>query len=76
MRRCRDKTYKFSETHRAKFIRLIQDEACYDDPPCIAINKIDFIGQIYEDGVPLDDYGMDNEDEDVSIIGHISKSKL
>ncbi|EAY18963.1 hypothetical protein TVAG_147080 [Trichomonas vaginalis G3] len=73
MRRCKEKTYKFSETHTAKYVRLIQDESCPGDPPCIAINKIEFIGTT-SDGYALDNnVEFDAEDDDVSIIGHISK---
>lgn len=75
MRRCKDKTYKFSEIHHAKYIRLIQDDTCYDDPPCIALNKIEFIGNIIGDGFSMDDFAEDNED-DVSIIGHMSRNNV
>ena len=75
MRRCKDKTYKFSETYTTKYVRLIQDESCPGDPPCIALNKIELLGQIEnEDGIIFED--QENEEDDVSIIGHISKNRL
>ncbi|EAX89184.1 hypothetical protein TVAG_195600 [Trichomonas vaginalis G3] len=75
MRRCKDKTYKFSETYNTKYVRLIQDESCPGDPPCIALNKIELIGSIEnEDGLIFED--QENEEDDVSIIGHISKNKM
>lgn len=73
MRRCKEKTYKFSEIYSAKYIRLIQDAACPGDPPCIALNKIEFSGNLEGDSFSLDDAVYENEDDDVSIIGHISK---
>ena len=75
MRRCKEKTYKFSETYNTKYVRLIQDESCPGDPPCIALNKIELIGSIEnEDGLIFED--QENEEDDVSIIGHISKNKM
>lgn len=70
---CKEKTYKFSETHEARYVRLIQDESCPGDPPCIAINKIELIGTTNK-GMPLEDFFSDNEEDDVSIIGHIAKN--
>ncbi|EAY16283.1 hypothetical protein TVAG_423360 [Trichomonas vaginalis G3] len=72
MRRGKEKTYKFSETYNAIYVRLIQDEACPGDPPCLALNKIELIGT-YDGSEILPDF-FDNEDDDVSIIGHISKN--
>ncbi|EAY03222.1 hypothetical protein TVAG_421100 [Trichomonas vaginalis G3] len=73
----KEKVYKFSEAHTAKYVRLIQDEACPGEPPCIALNKIELIGTI--DGNPYvddlsDQFGSD--EDDVSIIGHIAKNKV
>ncbi|EAY07933.1 hypothetical protein TVAG_064810 [Trichomonas vaginalis G3] len=77
MKRCHQKTYNFDKSYSAKFVRMIQDESCPGELPCIAINKLDLIGEI--------ETGNDNEDEnfvsyhddddDVSIIGHISKNE-
>ncbi|EAY07393.1 hypothetical protein TVAG_205010 [Trichomonas vaginalis G3] len=74
---CREKTFKFTEVHKAKFARLIQDETCYGDPPCIALNKIELIGN-YEGGMPIvnDPGEIENDEDDVSIIGHISKNSM
>lgn len=68
---CTERTYKFSKSYRTKYVRLIQDESCPGDPPCIALNKIELIGD-FDNGNPQ----FDVDDEDVSIIGHISKSHL
>lgn len=72
LKQCKDKTFKFSTTYKAKYVRLIQDEPCPGDPPCIALNQIELIGNI--DGDNNFDAGIENDEEDVSIIGHISKS--
>lgn len=72
LRRCKEKTYTFSETYSAKFARLIQDKPCPGDPPCIALNKIELIGT-YDDDSNLYGDGFENDEDDVSIIGHISK---
>ena len=77
MRRCKERTYDFDKEYTAKYVRLIQNEPCPGDPPCIAINKLDLLGdvigpdsnQIEEDFVSFHD-----DDDDVSIIGHISKN--
>ncbi|EAX92343.1 hypothetical protein TVAG_444790 [Trichomonas vaginalis G3] len=73
LRRCRDKTFKFSEQHTCRYVRLIQDEPCPGDPPCIGLNKIELIGSIegISDFVSEE---IENEEDDVSIIGHISKN--
>lgn len=72
---CNEKTYKFSQEYSAKYVRLIQDEACPGDFPCLALNKIELIGK-YEGGGDLEDeyLQMDTDEDDVSIIGHISKN--
>lgn len=72
MHSCKDKTFKFSSEYEAKYVRLIQDEACPGDPPCIAIHKIELIGHTSRN--IYTEYNMDEED-DVSIIGHISKNR-
>lgn len=73
LRECKEKTFHFSKPYQARYIRLIQDEACPGDPPCIALNKIELIGGIDGDDSQFgSDY--DNDEEDVSIIGHISKN--
>lgn len=74
MRKCKDSTYKFDQSYVSKYVRLIQTEACPGWPPCIAINKMELLGDIIsEEGV--DDFvSFHDDDDDVSIIGHISKS--
>ena len=67
--------HKFSETYATKYVRLIQDEPCPGDPPCIALNKIEIIGSVEgSNNYILEDFNLENEDDDVSIIGHISKN--
>ncbi|KAI5496351.1 galactose-binding domain-like family, partial [Trichomonas vaginalis G3] len=46
MKICKEKTYHFSETYSAKYVRLIQDEACPQERPCMAINKLELLGKL------------------------------
>lgn len=73
MRRCNEKTYQLDKEYTAKYIRFIQNQPCPGDPPCISINKIEFFGSSINEGGVFEEFGF-NDDEDVSIIGHISKS--
>ena len=41
MRRCTERSYNLDRAYEAKYVRLIQNEACPGDPPCIALNKFD-----------------------------------
>lgn len=76
MRYCKEKTYKFSEIYHAKYVRIIQDKPCPGEPPCIALNKVELLGRVDGDGSDFDDTPIDLDDEDVSIIGHISKQRF
>lgn len=80
MRRCNEKSYKLDKSYNAKYVKLVQIQPCLGYPPCMSINRIDFYGDIIggddlhqqiegEDFIPVRD-----DDEDVSIIGHISKN--
>ncbi|EAX98683.1 hypothetical protein TVAG_432330 [Trichomonas vaginalis G3] len=77
MKFCNEKTYNLDKTYTAKYVKIIQNEHCPGFPPCISINKFELYGDIIHDD------GMINEeefvsfhdvDEDVSIIGHISRN--
>lgn len=72
MKFCKEKTYKFDKEYTATYIRLIQNEACPGWPPCLAINKIDFLGDVLGEEESFTEPIRD-DDEDISIIGHISK---
>ena len=77
MRYCKEKSYNFDKTYEAKYIRLIQTEACPGDPPCIALNQIEFFGSVIDEGIQDDEENFvsyHDDDDDVSIIGHISKN--
>lgn len=75
MEYCSEKTYNLEKTYIAKFVRLIQTENCPGDPPCLAINRIELLGGTIDDSNESDDFtSFHDDDEDVSIIGHISKS--
>ncbi|EAY21529.1 hypothetical protein TVAG_012940 [Trichomonas vaginalis G3] len=77
MMRCSEKTYSFSETYRTRYVRLIQAGTCYSDPPCISLNKIEIIGTVGDgiaDGNQPEAPDADDIDDDISIIGHISKN--
>ncbi|EAX95057.1 hypothetical protein TVAG_428600 [Trichomonas vaginalis G3] len=76
MRRCTEKTYKLEREYTARFVRILQTEACPGFPLCMALNRIELFG----DAVALsEDYNEEfvsyhDDDDDVSIIGHISKN--
>lgn len=76
MRRCKEKTYQLDKTYTARYVRLIQNENCPGWPPCIAINKLDLFGNVLNDDYsPNDDFvSYHDDDNDVSIIGHISRN--
>lgn len=76
MRRCKEKTYTLEKEYSAKYVRLIQDEACPGYPPCIAINKMELFGNSiqFEENPDADFVSFHDDDEDVSIIGHISRN--
>lgn len=75
MKKCKDSTYLLDREYTAKYVRLIQNEACPGWPPCIAINKMELLGQIVGDAEPQEDFiSFHDDDDDVSIIGHISKN--
>ncbi|EAY02124.1 hypothetical protein TVAG_372690 [Trichomonas vaginalis G3] len=75
MRRCNENTYKLDREYTTKYVRLIQNEPCPGDPPCIAINKFDLIGEVVNDNSREEDFvSYHDDDDDVSIIGHISKN--
>lgn len=73
---CNEKTYKLDQEYTAKYVRLIQDAPCPGYPPCLAINKMEFYGEaVSEDGSPADEFiSFHDDDDDISIIGHISKN--
>ena len=76
MKYCKEKSYEFKETYEAKYVRLIQDQSCPGDPPCIAINKLDLFGEVIDEGESGEEnfVSYHDDDDDVSIIGHISKN--
>lgn len=75
MRRCNEKTYKLDKEYTTTYVRLIQNHPCPGDPPCIALNKFELLGEsIGGDGLVDDFVSFHDDDEDVSIIGHISKN--
>lgn len=75
MRRCNEKSYKLDKEYTAKFVRLIQNDPCPGYPPCIAINKFEIFGDAISDDDNDDFVSFHDDDDDVSIIGHISKNR-
>lgn len=73
-RNCAEKTYKFDKEYTAKYIRLIQNAPCPGDPPCIVLNRFEILGEAIDDGTNDDFVSYHDDDDDVSIIGHISKN--
>lgn len=75
---CAERTYDFHKSYLTKFVRLIQTDVYPGEPSTIGLNKIELFGDLIDDpdfekGINfLSDY---NDDDDVSIIGHISKKR-
>lgn len=75
MRDCKERTYMFDKEYTAKYIKIVQNEPCPGDPPCLAINRLEIFGEsIHDDRSDEDFVSFHDDDEDVSIIGHISKN--
>lgn len=73
LQKCMEKTYKLDKYYTAKYVRLYQFEAKPGETPCMALNRIEFFGDA--DGAnPREPISQQDDDEDISIIGHISKS--
>ena len=76
MRDCKDSTYTLDKSYTTKYVRLIQDEACPGEPPCLAINRVELLGDIISDNSQSEEeefVSFHDDDDDVSIIGHISR---
>lgn len=73
MRNCNEKSFKLDKEYEAKYVRLIQNEPCPGYPPCIAINKFELYGDVITEE-ESDFISFHDDDEDISIIGHISKN--
>ncbi|EAY08019.1 hypothetical protein TVAG_115780 [Trichomonas vaginalis G3] len=77
MRYCNEKEYNLDKYYTGRYLRIIQNEACPGNPPCIALNKLEFFGEVLNDDysqVEEDFVSYHDDDDDVSIIGHISKN--
>ncbi|EAX95536.1 hypothetical protein TVAG_126660 [Trichomonas vaginalis G3] len=78
MKYCREKSYKLDKTYTARYFRVFQTSACPGEPPCLAINKFDLIGDVVANDdindVQEDFVSFHDDDEDISIIGHIGKN--
>lgn len=75
MRHCNEKSYKLDKEYRVRYVRITQNEPCPSMPPCMSLNKIDFFGDVEADDTDSNEnYGSPDDDEDVSIIGHISRN--
>lgn len=75
MKECAERTYKLDKEYTTKYVRLLQTENCPDDPPCIALNRFELLGDIHSDNSNDDFISFHDDDDDVSIIGHISRNK-
>lgn len=78
LRRCNEKTFNLDKEYTTRFVRIYQNEPCPGEPPCISLNKIELLGTtIRDDQANSEDFVSfhDDDEEDVSIIGHISKNK-
>lgn len=75
MRRCNEKKYDLDKTYTAKYVRIIQNHPCPGNPMCIAINRFELFGETVDDADLQQDFvSFHDDDEDISIIGHISKN--
>lgn len=77
MKRCNEKTYSLDKEYTAKYVRLVQNEPCPGDPLCIALNKFEIYGDTISDDGNYDFISYHDDDEDdISIIGHISRNNI
>ncbi|EAX95943.1 hypothetical protein TVAG_077850 [Trichomonas vaginalis G3] len=77
MRLCKEKSYELDNTYTTTYVRIIQNAPCPGYPPCIAINKFDIFGEVVGEQVEEDFVSYHDDDEDdVSIIGHISRNNV
>lgn len=75
MRRCNERSYKLEKEYTARYVKIVQTQPCPGYPPCLAINRFDLLGSIIKDGESMEDAIIfHDDDEDVSIIGHISRN--
>lgn len=76
MKRCNEKSYDLGKTYTAKYVRLIQLQPCPGYPPAISINRFELFGEVVSDDSLNEEnfVSYHDDDEDVSIIGHISKN--
>lgn len=72
MERCGEETYTLDKEYEARYVRVTQIEPCPGNPPCMAINKLELYGEVNEILIP-DEIIEFNDDEDISIIGHVYK---
>lgn len=75
MTRCKEKTFMLNYPQTAKYVRIIQTGTCYGDPPCFALNKVELIGDLERHETPEEKL-VEPDDEDISIIGYISRNKI
>ncbi|EAX89338.1 hypothetical protein TVAG_574740 [Trichomonas vaginalis G3] len=79
MEYCAERTYEFKKSYSAKYVRLIQKEPYPGEPACIALNQIELFGSATvggSDDADDDFISYHDDDEDVSIIGHVSPNTL
>ncbi|EAY02123.1 hypothetical protein TVAG_372680 [Trichomonas vaginalis G3] len=74
MRKCKDRSYDFDKEYITKYIRFEQTQPCPGYPSCLSINRIEFYGEVVSEDSTNEDVFSQNEEDDVSIIGHFSKS--
>lgn len=82
MEYCTEKVYKLDKPYQARYAMVMQTTPCVGQPYCLGINKVDFYGHIVgenDNEAPVHEEEFvsfhDDDDPEVSIIGHISKPR-
>lgn len=76
MRTCAEKQYKLDKEYEARYVRVIQTDPCPGEFSCIALNRFDILGEtINDDNAEENFVSYHDDDEDISIIGHISRNE-
>lgn len=73
---CTERNYTFEKSYFAKYFRFYQTEPCTGKQSCISFQKIELFGNVIYDldeKTDIDALTYHEDDEDVSVIGHISK---
>lgn len=75
MKKCFNNTYKLNKEYTTKYLRIIQNQTNHSEVPCIAINKFYLFGEIVGESLNEEEFvSYHDDDDDVSIVGYISRN--